>query len=84
MMVRTQISLENELQAQARRRAQDIGVSFAEYVRRLVASDLTSPKAKADVTCIFDLGSSGGSDIEKNKRSMIAEAYSASRRRTRR
>jgi hypothetical protein len=84
MMVRTQITLESELQRRARQRASEAGVSLAEYVRRLVARDLARPKFGADVSTIFDLGSSGGSNIAKNKDSMIAEAFDAVRRRARR
>jgi hypothetical protein len=79
MMVRTQITLESELQRHARRRASELGVSLAEYVRRLVASDLARPEQKVDVSSIFDLGSSGGSDITTNKHSMVAEAFGAGR-----
>jgi hypothetical protein len=81
MMVRTQISLENELQRQARQRASEIGVSLAEYIRRLVANDLARPEAKAEVACIFDLGVSGHSDIARNKDSMVAEALHSTRTR---
>lgn len=77
MMVRTQITLESELQRQARKRASELGVSLAEYVRRLVERDLVRPEQKADISCIFDLGSSGGSDIARNKDAMIAEAYAS-------
>ena len=84
MMVRTQITLESELQRQARQRATEIGVSLAEYVRRLVANDLARPTAAADVACIFDLGVSGHSDIARNKDSMIAEAFHSTRTKARR
>jgi hypothetical protein len=84
MMVRTQITLENELQKQARRRASEIGVSFAEYVRRLVARDLVRPEPTADLTCVFDLGVSGASDIATEKDSMIAEAFATGRSKPRR
>lgn len=77
MMVRTQITIDSELQAQARQRASELGVSLAEYVRRLVAKDLARPEQKADISCIFDLGSSGGSNIAENKDAMIGEAISA-------
>ena len=80
MMARTQITLGNELQRRARRRASDMGVSFAEYVRRLVARDLAVPETTAEVDSIFDLGSSGNSDISKKKDSMIAEAFAARRK----
>jgi putative heme degradation protein len=82
-MVRTQITLETELQRRARQRAGQVGISLAEYVRRLVARDLARPEMKADVSSIFDLGASGGSNIAVNKDSMIAEAFSSVRGRAR-
>ena len=67
MMSRTQITLETETHRRARRRASDLGVSLSEYLRRLVTRDLAAPVVvNADVTSIFDLGSSGGSDIAKD------------------
>jgi hypothetical protein len=84
MMARTQITLEAEMQRRARQRASELGVSLAEYLRRLVARDLTQPKVATEVDCIFDLGDSGGSDIAKDKDSMIAESLMAVRRTKRR
>lgn len=84
MMVRTQITLESELQRRARQRASETGVSLAEYVRRLVARDLARPEARADVSTIFDLGASGGSNIAVDKDSMIAEAFASIRGKARR
>ena len=75
MMSRTQITLDPEIQRRARQRAGDFGVSLAEYVRRLVARDLGSAQTKADPVLVFDLGSSGGSEIAKDKDAMIAEAF---------
>lgn len=83
MMSRTQVTLENEMQRLARRRASELGVSFAEYLRRLVERDLARPKAASDIDRIFDLGDSGGSDIASNKGAMIAEAIHSSRKRRR-
>ncbi len=82
MMSRTQITLEKELQKQAHRRASEMGVSFAEYVRRLVARDLVRPETKVDLTCVFDLGISRGSDIAAEKDSMIGEAFASALART--
>jgi hypothetical protein len=84
MMVRTQITLETELQRRARERAGQVGISLAEYVRRLVARDLARPETKVNVSSIFDLGASGGSNIAVNKDSMIAEAFGSLRSRARR
>lgn len=82
MMSRSQITLDKELQKQAHRRASEIGVSFAEYVRRLVARDLVHPQAKVDLACIFDLGVSVGSNIAVEKDSMIGEAFASALTRT--
>jgi hypothetical protein len=78
MMSRTQITLEPEIQRRARKRASDLGVSLAEYFRRIVARDLSGVSANAGPAAVFDLGSSGGSNIAKDKKTMLAEALSAS------
>jgi hypothetical protein len=83
MMSRTQITLENEMQRRARQRASDLGVSLAEYVRRLVARDLARPETGAAVDRIFDLGRSSGSDIARNKDAMIADAVRYSHKKSR-
>ena len=84
MVSRTQVTLDSEMQRRARRRASELGISLAEYFRRLVSRDLVQPKnAQADVDRIFDLGESGGSDIRKNKDEMIASAIISSRKRSR-
>ena len=79
MMARTQITLQPEIQRRARRRASDLGISLAEYVRRLVARDLGSTSAEADPSLVFNLGNSGGSDIAKDKHAMIAQAIVSAR-----
>jgi len=84
MMARTQITLEPEIQRQAQKRARDLGVSFAEYIRRLVARDLNRPKVKADVSRIFNLGSGGQTNIARDKDKLIGEAFAAERQRSRR
>ena len=77
MMARTQITLPPETQRRARQRASDLGISFAEYIRRMVERDLGNSPAKADPSLVFDLGKSRGSDIAKDKDAMIAEAFAA-------
>jgi hypothetical protein len=80
MMARTQISLDVETQRRARRRANELGISFAEYVRRLVARDLTEPPRQVDPSLVFDLGDSGGGNIARDKDAMVGEAVAASRK----
>jgi hypothetical protein len=79
MMARTQIDLEPEVQRRARQRAGDLGVSLAEYVRRLVARDLGNSPAQADPASVLDLGTSSRSYIAKDKDAMVAEAFAATR-----
>ena len=81
MMSRTQISLDPETQQRARLRAAQLGISFAEYVRRLVAKDLTEPELSSSPSVVFNLGSSGGSDVAQDKDSMVADAIAANRSR---
>lgn len=76
MNTRTQITIDAELQRRAQAKAADLGISFAEYVRRLVAGDLDTPKRRAsDISALFDLGASERpTDIASDKDKMIGEA----------
>ena len=74
MMTRTQITLDPELQRRARERATTLGISFTEYIRRLLARDLEQPQQPVDPALVFDLGSSGGADIARDKDVLIGEA----------
>jgi hypothetical protein len=77
MVIRTQISLDPELHRRAKERAADMGISLAEYLRRLVAGDLGPQRATTNASAVFNLGHSGGSDVARRKDSYVAEAYSA-------
>ena len=75
MIARTQITLDPELQRRAHAKAAELGISFAEYMRRLVAQDLGPPRPKADISILFDLGASGEpTDIARDKDKMIGQA----------
>lgn len=73
-MVRTQISLDSELHTRVRARAAALGVSLAEYIRRLLDQDLAELPRRIDRSTIFDLGTSETSDIAARKDQMIGEA----------
>lgn len=79
MMVRTQISLPEEHHRRAKRRAAELGVSLAEYVRGAVARDLGAGDSPADVRSLFALGASGHSDVSANKHANVAEAVATRR-----
>jgi hypothetical protein len=75
MTIRTQITLNPELQRRAHAKATELGISFAEYVRRLLANDLGPRKPKADISMVFDLIDEGPeTNIARDKDKMIGEA----------
>ena len=78
MMVRTQIALDPEDHRRAKRRAAEMNISLAAYVRDVVRRDLGGEdRPAADVSAIFSLGSSGGSHIAEHKHRYIGEAVEA-------
>lgn len=81
MMHRSQITIDPELQRRARRKAQSLGISFSEYLRRLLARDLAEPAAETPPSAVFDLGDSGGSDIARDKDGLLGEAVASRRTR---
>ncbi|MGH2763078.1 MAG: hypothetical protein ACRDL4_15225 [Thermoleophilaceae bacterium] len=75
MTQRTQITLPSEDHRRARARAAELGISLAEYVRRLVARDLHNERGAAPVEALFALGSSGESDdVAARKDEYVGEA----------
>jgi hypothetical protein len=75
MNARTQITMDPEMQRRAQAKAAELGISFAEYVRRLVADDLGGHKPTADISSIFDLVDEGPpTNIARDKDKMIGEA----------
>lgn len=79
MMHRTQVTLDPTEHRRARRRAADMGISLAEYVRRLVRQDLAGPTITSDPTALFGLGDSGGSDVATGKDAYVADAIAHER-----
>jgi hypothetical protein len=76
MNARTQITMDPELQRRAQAKAAALGISFAEYIRRLVAGDLGEErKSRPDISVLFDLIDEGPpTDIARDKDKMIGEA----------
>lgn len=72
---RSQITLDPETQRRAQAKAAELGISFSEYVRRLLARDLGEPRPQADVSVIFNLVKAGEpTDIGRDKHKLIGEA----------
>ena len=77
-MVRTQIALDAEDHRRAKRRAAERRISLAEYVRVVIHRDLGGEeRPKADISEIFGLFNSGGSDIAKHRDRYVGEAVEA-------
>jgi len=63
------------LKRRAQVKAAELGISFAEYVRRVVAQDLGEAKPRADISIFFDLIKDGPrTDIARDKDKFLAEA----------
>lgn len=86
MTQRTQITLPPDEHRAARRRAAEQGISLAEYVRRLVHEDLSDGGSRptADISEIFGIGNSGGSNVAKHKQEYLDEAVEAEYLKTKR
>lgn len=75
MNARTQISLDPAMQRRAQARANELGISFAEYIRRLLANDLGEPKRKTNISVLFNLVDEGPeTNIARDKDKMIGRA----------
>jgi hypothetical protein len=67
--------MDPETQRRAQAKAAELGISFAEYIRRLVANDLDALEKKADITSLFGLIDEGPpTNIARDKDKMIGEA----------
>ena len=77
MNVRNEISLDEETQRRAEARAAELGISFNDYVKRILANDLGHPRPakRVDISAVFDLVTDGPpTDIARDKDRMIGEA----------
>ena len=67
--------MDPDLQRRAQAKAAELGLSFDEYLRRVIVHDLGEPTQRADISLLFDLGASPEpTDIEREKDRMIGEA----------
>ena len=78
MTTRLQVTLSSEEHQRAKRRAAELGISLAEFVRRSVDRALDEPgRQKSDISAIFGIGHSGGSNVAKFKDRYLGEAVEA-------
>ena len=72
--MRTQIALDPEQHARVKQKAASLGITMAEYIRRLVDDDLAGVDPQASPVSIIGIGRSGGSDIAREGKCAVAEA----------
>jgi hypothetical protein len=51
-----------------------LGISFAEYVRRVITDDLSGREPKSTIGELAGIGNSGASDVATNKDDYLVEA----------
>lgn len=74
MPSRTQVTLDADTDRRAKARAAVLGVSFAEYVRRLINADLGDAEPRRPLSSLFGAGASGGSHVARHKDQYLGEA----------
>jgi hypothetical protein len=72
--MRTQIALTPEQHARAKQKAASLGITLAEYIRRLVDEDLAGVEPAASPSAIIGIGASGGSDIAREGYRVVGDA----------
>jgi hypothetical protein len=70
------VTLDTDAHRRAKRRAAERGISFAEYIRQVVDRDL-GEQPKTDISAIFGIGDSGGSNVARHKERYLDEAVSS-------
>ncbi|HEX9644844.1 MAG TPA: CopG family transcriptional regulator [Acidimicrobiia bacterium] len=75
MPSRTQVTLDPALDRRAKQRARELGISFSEYVRRVIADDLAGRQDGSVITHLAGIGDSGGSDVATMKDAYLDEAF---------
>jgi hypothetical protein len=75
MSTRVQATVRSDLRRRAQARATELGISFAEYVRRLLDQDLGKVRREADISLVFDLVTGGPpTNVARDKDQMLAAA----------
>lgn len=72
-----QVTLDPDDRRQARRRAAELGITLAEYIRRLVRRDLDDWTPEGDTSAIIAVERIAGSDPATHKDQYIGEAVAA-------
>lgn len=81
MNTRMQVTISEADHARVVEKAAAMGISIAEYMRRLVRRDLADepPRSPPEVSELFGIGDSGGADVAIHKQRYVAEAVADSK-----
>ena len=72
--MRTIITLPDHMHARAKQRAAELGISFAEFARRLFEKELAEPPTQGDVESIRGIVQGAPFDMSRDGRRIVSEA----------
>ena len=75
--MRTVITLPDQVHARAKRRAAELGISFAEFARRLFEKELDSPIPQGDLEVIRAMVRGEAFDMTRDGKQIVGEAYTS-------
>ena len=75
--MRTVITLPDQMHARAKRRAAELGISFAEFTRRLFEKELVAPEPQGDLESICGMVQGTPFDMARDGHSIIGTAVAA-------
>ena len=75
--MRTVITLPDHIHAQAKQRAAELGVSFAELARRLFEKELSMPAPQGDIDSICGMVTGTPFDMSRDGDRILGEAADA-------
>ncbi|WP_428117451.1 hypothetical protein [Candidatus Poriferisodalis sp.] len=75
--MRTVITLPDQVHARAKQRAAELGISFAEFTRRLLEKELDAPEPQGDLESICGMVQGTPFDMVRDGHSIIGTAVAA-------
>lgn len=75
--MRTIITLPDQMHAQAKQRAAELGISFAEFARRLFEKELDTSAPQGDLESICGMVQGAPFDMARDGRSIVEAAVTA-------
>ena len=73
-VMRTIITMPDHLHAQAKQRAAELGISFAEFARRLFERELSTPALQGNIESVCGMVTGTPFDMARDGDQIIAEA----------